>query len=184
MRKQVRINGAPKRALDLVGRLRVVLFLPEDVSLVAGAPAERRRYLDIALCQISSVYCRCAERVQPGRHASATRCCGGCVTTAATTRSSTFWDTQLAEHGSLIFQERSRAIQALDRIAAERHRDLTGGASGCDWPTCPASIPTSARAAHIRSNARPSGQAQAGGAPAPNTGLWSRKRCTGASWPS
>ena len=58
VRKQVRINGVPKRALDLVGRLRVVLFLPEDVSLVAGAPAERRRYLDIALCQIASSYCR------------------------------------------------------------------------------------------------------------------------------
>ena len=58
VRKQVRINGVPKRGLDLVGRLRVVLFLPEDVSLVAGAPAERRRYLDIALCQIAPSYCR------------------------------------------------------------------------------------------------------------------------------
>ncbi|MGE5603530.1 MAG: AAA family ATPase, partial [Nitrososphaerales archaeon] len=37
MRKQVRINGVAKRGLDLIGRLRVVLFLPEDISLVSGA---------------------------------------------------------------------------------------------------------------------------------------------------
>jgi len=126
VRKQVRINGAPKRALDLVGRLRVVLFLPEDVSLVAGAPAERRRYLDIALCQISSVYCRSLSeynRAVSQRNALLRRLrdSGGDSTQL------NFWDIQLAEHGSLIFQQRSRAIQALDRIAAERHRDLTGG---------------------------------------------------------
>ncbi|MEJ5199128.1 MAG: AAA family ATPase, partial [Anaerolineae bacterium] len=66
VRKQVRINGAAKRGIDLVGHLRVVLFLPEDVSLVAGAPAERRRYLDIALCQISAVYCRALSEYNRG----------------------------------------------------------------------------------------------------------------------
>ena len=50
-KKQVKINGVAKRAVDLVGLMRAVLFLPEDVKLVDGSPGERRRYLDIALCQ-------------------------------------------------------------------------------------------------------------------------------------
>ena len=118
MRKQVRINGVPKRALDLVGRLRVVLFLPEDVSLVAGAPAERRRYLDIALCQIPPpTAARSASIIGPS--ASATPCCGGCANRGGDARQLAFWDTQLAEHGSLVSSSgAARPSRHLDRIAA------------------------------------------------------------------
>lgn len=124
VRKQVRINGVPKRALDLVGRLRVVLFLPEDVSLVAGAPGERRRYLDIALCQIAPAYCRALSeynRVLAQRNAllRQLREAGGDPGQLA------FWDTQLAEHGSVLTHRRSQAIRDLDRIGAERQRGLT-----------------------------------------------------------
>ena len=127
VRKQVRINGVPKRALDLVGRLRVVLFLPEDVSLVAGAPSERRRYLDIALCQIAPSYCRALseyQKVLAQRNALLRRLRdeGGDPGQLA------FWDGQMAEHGSVLLSRRSQAVGDLDRIAAERHRDLTGGA--------------------------------------------------------
>ena len=127
VRKQVRINGAPKRALDLVGRLRVVLFLPEDVSLVAGAPSERRRYLDIALCQIAPSYCRALseyQKVLAQRNALLRRLRdeGGDPGQLA------FWDGQMAEHGSVLLQRRAQAVDDLDRLAAERQRDLTGGA--------------------------------------------------------
>ena len=126
VRKQVRINGAPKRALDLVGRLRVVLFLPEDVSLVAGAPSERRRYLDIALCQIAPSYCRALseyQKVLAQRNALLRRLRdeGGDPGQLA------FWDSQMAEHGSVLLHRRAQAVNDLDRLAAERHRDLTGG---------------------------------------------------------
>ena len=66
VRKQVRINGTPKRALDLVGRLRVVLFLPEDVSLVAGRAGGATPlpgYCPVP--DIGGLLPR-AERVQPG----------------------------------------------------------------------------------------------------------------------
>ncbi len=58
VRKQIRINGVNRRALDLLGHLNVVLFLPQDVELVDGSPSVRRRYLDIMLCQINPRYCR------------------------------------------------------------------------------------------------------------------------------
>jgi DNA replication and repair protein RecF len=126
VRKQVRINGVPKRALDLVGRLRVVLFLPEDVSLVAGTPAARRHYLDIALCQIDPGYCRALaeyNRALSQRNALLKRLrdYGG------DSGQLNFWDAHMTEHGSLLIHRRSRVVCDLDRIATERHANLTGG---------------------------------------------------------
>ncbi|MGQ9766875.1 MAG: DNA replication/repair protein RecF [Anaerolineae bacterium] len=127
VRKQVRINGVAKRALDLIGRLRVVLFLPEDISLVAGSPAERRRYLDIALCQIDPVYRRALAEYARGlaqRNALLKRLRdeGGDVGQL------NFWDDMLADNGSLLLQRRARAIVTLERLAAHCHRALTQGA--------------------------------------------------------
>ena len=51
-RREVLVNGVKVRLMDLLGHLNVVLFLPEDVALVSAPPAERRRYLDITLCQV------------------------------------------------------------------------------------------------------------------------------------
>jgi DNA replication and repair protein RecF len=126
IRKQVRINDSPKRALDLVGRLRVVLFLPEDVSLVAGSPSERRRYLDIALCQMTPAYCRALgeyNRVITQRNALLKRLRdeGGDV------RQLNFWNTRAVEFGAVLVHQRLHAIQGLDQMAADRHASLTDG---------------------------------------------------------
>ncbi|MDT4918903.1 MAG: replication and repair protein RecF, partial [Pseudonocardiales bacterium] len=44
---RARLNGAPvSRARDILGALRAVLFAPEDLAIVRGDPAERRRFLD------------------------------------------------------------------------------------------------------------------------------------------
>ncbi|MBI2781034.1 MAG: DNA replication/repair protein RecF [Chloroflexi bacterium] len=45
-RKRIRVNGVPRRASALAERLRVVLFAPEDMLLVAGSPSLRRGTLD------------------------------------------------------------------------------------------------------------------------------------------
>jgi DNA replication and repair protein RecF len=45
-RKRVRVNGVARRASALAERLRVVLFAPEDMLLVAGSPSLRRGTLD------------------------------------------------------------------------------------------------------------------------------------------
>lgn len=126
VRKQVRVNGAPKRALDLIGRLRVVLFLPEDVDLVAGAPSQRRRYLDIALCQVDPAYTRAlAEygKVLAQRNALLKRLRdeggdGGQLG---------FWDARMAEQGGVLLSRRARAVCALAGSAFEHHRNLSGG---------------------------------------------------------
>ena len=126
IQKRVRVNGAPKRALDLVGRMRVVLFLPEDVSLVAGAPGERRRYLDIALCQISSSYCHALSEYN--RSLSQRNALLKQLREAGGDRGQlTFWNARLAEFGSLVSHRRTSAVRDLDRIAGQKHRELSGG---------------------------------------------------------
>lgn len=57
-RREVLVDRRKVRLMDLLGHLRVVLFLPEDVQLITGSPGERRRYMDITLCQIDAAYCR------------------------------------------------------------------------------------------------------------------------------
>jgi DNA replication and repair protein RecF len=61
-RREALLNRRKVRLMDLIGQLQVVLFLPEDVALVSGSPGERRRYLDITLCQVDSAYCRTLSR--------------------------------------------------------------------------------------------------------------------------
>ena len=124
--KRVRINGVVQRAIDLVGHLRVVLFLPEDIELVSGAPSVRRRYLDIALCQIEPDYCRSLStynQVIQQRNAllRQLRERGG------NAQQLTFWDDQVVKLGAHLMQRRQWFISALEMAARERQRALTDG---------------------------------------------------------
>lgn len=57
-RRQALVDKRKVRLMDLLGTLRVVLFLPQDVQLISGSPMNRRRYMDITLCQTNRQYCR------------------------------------------------------------------------------------------------------------------------------
>jgi DNA replication and repair protein RecF len=144
VRKQVRINGVAKRGLDLIGRLRVVLFLPEDVSLVVGAPGERRRYLDIALCQIDPVYCRTLteyNKVLSQRNSLLKRL----RDEGGDPGQLIFWDEQMAAAGALVLGRRARAVCTLDELARMRHRELSGGAEWLELTYLPSPSPATQR---------------------------------------
>ena len=123
-RKRIRVNGVPKRAMDLIGVVNVVIFRPQDIDLVAGAPAARRRYLDVMLCQIDNRYCRSLQmynRVLSQRN---------CLLRTLRERSGdesqlNFWDERLIENGAYIFARRRDALLGLDRLARAIHRDVT-----------------------------------------------------------
>ncbi len=57
-RREVLVDKRKVRLMDLLGTLRVVLFLPEDIQLITGSPSQRRRYMDITICQIDPIYCK------------------------------------------------------------------------------------------------------------------------------
>lgn len=55
--KEIRINGVTiRKTSELFGQLTAVLFAPEDLSMIKGAPAERRRLLDYDISQVSPIY--------------------------------------------------------------------------------------------------------------------------------
>src|SRR5439155_19658669 len=57
-RKRLKLNSIPRRTIDVIGQMKVVLFAPTDLHLVDGSPEERRRFLDRALCQVQPRYCQ------------------------------------------------------------------------------------------------------------------------------
>ena len=62
-KKRVTVNGAePERLSDALGRIGLVVFSPSDVALIAGAPSERRRFLDIVLSLNAPGYLAAVQR--------------------------------------------------------------------------------------------------------------------------
>lgn len=125
-RKQIRLNGVAKRAMDLLGQLNAVLFLPEDIAVVTGPPSHRRRYLDAMLCQIDPAYCRSLSRynqivTQRNALLRDLRERGGDPGQLA------FWDERLVEHGAFLVSRRWKTLLALDGLAHTLHSQLTDG---------------------------------------------------------
>ena len=55
--KGVAINKIPiKKASELFGILNIVFFSPEDLNIIKNGPAERRRFIDLELCQLDKLY--------------------------------------------------------------------------------------------------------------------------------
>src|SRR5699024_6787921 len=55
--KGIAINGVPiRRASELFGIANVVFFSPEDLNLIKNSPSERRRFIDLELCQLNKLY--------------------------------------------------------------------------------------------------------------------------------
>ena len=134
LKKIIRFDDRPVRAVDAVGQFTTVHFSPEDVNLVSGAPSARRRYLDVAISQSSRPYLRALSRYgrvlvqrnsllrsisrdrftqDPGRPA----------------RELPFWDAELTAAATDVLAYRMGAIEALSGRAEHYFELLTGDAS-------------------------------------------------------
>lgn len=123
--KRIRVNGVTRRALDLIGQVQVVLFGPDDLALVNGPPALRRRYLDLTIAQVDTRYVRALAQyqriVQQRNHLL--RQLRERRTGDEELR---FWDEELARLGVLLIAERQRAVEELDAFARHKHYRLAG----------------------------------------------------------
>jgi DNA replication and repair protein RecF len=123
--KHIKVNGVNKRALDLIGQVNVVLFLPEDIDLVAGSPSGRRRYLDATLCQIDPRYCRTLQKynrvLTQRNHLLRTL-----REREGDREQLLFWDRSLVENGAYLVARRQDVIGELDRLVQAIHLELTG----------------------------------------------------------
>jgi DNA replication and repair protein RecF len=127
LRKRIKINGTPRRAMDLLGKVSVVLFAPPDLDLVIGTPQYRRHYLDVTLCQVNSRYYHALgqfQKVQAQRAALLRRIRDN----QDDPRSLSFWDEQFVTLGSTLMLERARLVEQVNERARALYEQLSGGA--------------------------------------------------------
>jgi DNA replication and repair protein RecF len=122
--KRIKVNGVAKRAMDLLGELNAVLFLPEDLDLVFGSPGDRRRYLDTTLSQIDSRYGRALSKynqVVEQRNSLLRESRDRAPNLSALE----IWNRQLIDEGTYIIARRAATIDRYNQIVAEIHSRLT-----------------------------------------------------------
>ena len=113
-RKKVTIDGVEvTRLSDAIGAAPAVLFSPADVALVRGAPAERRRYLDVMLALADRQYLMALQRY---RHAlaqrnAALRALNGHARDAAALDAVEAFEPALAESGAIMLVKRHKWAQ-------------------------------------------------------------------------
>lgn len=124
-RRRLLLNGVAKRPLDWLGSLTVVLFRPEDLDLITGAPAARRRLLDILLSQTDRTYARTLQRytralVQRNHllRRIAERRAGADELNP--------WDEVVAREGGPLLERRALAVDRLSGLAAAFLAPLSG----------------------------------------------------------
>lgn len=124
--KGIAINGQKiKKAADLLGLLNVVFFSPEDLSIIKNGPAERRRFVDMELCQLDSFYLYNLNNYnkivnQRNKLLKELYYNPGLKDTLS------IWDSQLLSYGSKIIERRIAFVEQLNDIIYEIHRKLSG----------------------------------------------------------
>lgn len=111
--KRFFINNAVKRRIDFLGRLICVIFRPEDIDLVLGAPSLRREYLDSVLEQVDREYRRCNLSYQKGlrqRNRLLERIREG----EAERKQLLFWDELLVKNGEKVSAKREEYIEFIN----------------------------------------------------------------------
>lgn len=123
--KTARINGvAQSKMTDFIGRLQVVLFAPEDLSLVKGAPSLRRRFIDIELGQSQPAYLYHLSqytRTLQQRNALLKQFIHG----SGDTDYLSVFDLPLAEHGAQVWLRRQHFLLRLAELVGETYATLS-----------------------------------------------------------
>ena len=125
-RRTIEVDGARRRAFDLPGHFRVVLFWPDDLGLVKGGPELRRRFLNQMLVQVEPGYARAISglrRVLEQRNSLLKRIAAG----EGGEDMLDAWNAELVQVGSEIARSRSRAVAELAPEAARCHMQIAAG---------------------------------------------------------
>ncbi len=127
--KGIAINGVPiKKASELFGIVNVVLFSPEDLNIIKNGPSERRRFIDMELCQLDKVYLYnlinynkiILQRNRLLKELSFNN-------NAQLFETLDIWDMQLSEYGSKIIVRRLEFINQINEIIFDIHNKLSDG---------------------------------------------------------
>lgn len=124
--KGVAVDGQKlKKAADLLGLLNVVFFSPEDLSIIKNGPAERRRFVDMELCQLDNFYLynlNHYNKIVNQRN----KLLKDMYFNPQLKDTLNIWDSQLVSFGSKIIERRRIFVEQLNEIIYEIHKKLSG----------------------------------------------------------
>lgn len=124
--KGVAINGIPiRKASELFGIVNVVFFSPEDLNLIKNGPAERRKFIDLELCQLNKLYVHALvsyNKILMQRN----KLLKDLAFHPEYEETLDVWDMQLVHYGKEIIQCRQEFIGQLNEIIHEIHWKLSG----------------------------------------------------------
>jgi len=124
MRKEILFDGVKRKASEVIGSFNAVLFTPQMLRIVEGAPEDRRRYLNIAISQVLPAYAGLLtnyRKILSQRNALLKQL----GERGGDEEQLSYWDERLSSDGSKIIHARIQAIQELEKIAAIIHSNLT-----------------------------------------------------------
>ena len=120
--KEIRVE----KAADLLGLCNVVFFSPEDLGIIKNGPSERRRFVDMELCQLDNFYLynlNHYNKIVNQRN----KLLKDMYMNPDLKETLTIWDMQLVSYGSKIIERRKLFVEQLNEIIYEIHKKLSGG---------------------------------------------------------
>ena len=126
-RKGIAVNKIPiKKISELIGTVKLIIFSPEDISLIKGGPAGRRNYLNMEISQLNTVYLKDYARYQ---HVLMQRnqLLKDIKNKPDLEKTLDVWDDQLVRYGYSIIIERKRFISQMNEVVSDIHSFLTEG---------------------------------------------------------
>ena len=125
--KGIAINGIPiKKASELFGLFNVVIFSPEDLEIIKKGPSERRKFVDMELCQLDKIYVYNLTNYNK-IIAQRNKLLKDIYFKPELKQTLDVWDGQLAQYGSKIIERRTNFIEKINEIIKPIHKQLTGG---------------------------------------------------------
>lgn len=116
-----------KKASELFGILNIVFFSPEDLNIIKNGPAERRRFIDLELCQLDKIYLSNLSKynktlVQRNRLLKDIAYRPDLIDTLQV------WDMQLLEYGRHVIKKPgAEFVNELNDIIQDIHSNISGG---------------------------------------------------------
>lgn len=127
-RNRVQVNRQKlARTRDLLGVVRVSVFAPDDLVMIKGGPAERRRFLDDALVALATKYDAVRleiDRVVRQRNSLLKQAGGRLTDEVAVTLD--VWDARLAELGDQFGYARATLVARCQPMVSEAYEQLAG----------------------------------------------------------
>ncbi|MBR6769730.1 MAG: DNA replication/repair protein RecF [Lachnospiraceae bacterium] len=124
--KGIAIDGQKlKKAADLLGLLNVVFFSPEDLGIIKNGPAERRRFVDMELCQLDHVYLHSLNQYHKIIN-QRNKLLKDMQWKPQLKDTLEIWDTQLISFGIQMIERRKVFVEQLNQMISEIHKSLSG----------------------------------------------------------